>query len=223
MAWQPGDGLRRIFGGGGAGVGNLPTYKGDPKAVPVYGQMGSPEMSRLRGGASQYGDQYGQALQSQGSALGLLHGAAMGQGPSVAQTQLQQSTDAAIAAQLGAQAAGRGGNMAQIGRQASAVGAGQQMAANQQLATLRAQEMMAAQQAFADQANAQAQLAQAGQMGYEGMLANAQQAQLGTQAQWGIGQRELDIQQREGNRGFGLGIGDRITRAIGGLGGVAGL
>lgn len=79
--------------------------------------------------------------------LDLLRAAAMGQGPSAAQAQMQLGTDQAIKAQM-AMAGSRGFNAAAT-RGAQMQGAEMQQQAVNQAAMLRAQEMQAAQQAFA--------------------------------------------------------------------------
>jgi hypothetical protein len=78
--------------------------------------------------------------------LNLLRQAAMGQGPSAAQAQMNAGVDQAIKAQMAA-AGSRGFNAAAM-RGAQMQGAEMQQAAVNQAAMLRAQEMQAAQQAF---------------------------------------------------------------------------
>lgn len=104
---------------------------------------------------------YLQAAQQGGAntaqSLDLLRAAAMGQGPSAAQAQMQAGVDQAIKAQMAA-AGARGFNAAAM-RGAQMQGAEMQQAAVNQAAMLRAQEMQAAQQAFAQGALTQEEMA----------------------------------------------------------------
>lgn len=87
-----------------------------------------------------------QAGQYSPQAIGMMQQAAMGQGPSAAQAQLQAGVDQSIQAQMAA-AASRGFSPAAM-RGAQMQGAQMQQAAVNQAAQLRAQEQQAAQQAF---------------------------------------------------------------------------
>jgi hypothetical protein len=51
----------------------------------------------------------------------------------------------------------------------------------------------------------------------QGFLGDIYGNQLASETQWGLGQRELDLKQREGNRNFGMALGDRVTGALGSL------
>ena len=82
-----------------------------------------------------------------GKQLGLagqLEAQAAGQGPSLAQAQLQQATDQNIAQQMALAASARGGNVGMAQRQAAQNAAAVQQQASQQSAMLRMQEQMAA-------------------------------------------------------------------------------
>jgi hypothetical protein len=112
--------------------------------------------------------------------LDLLRAAAMGQGPSAAQAQMQTGVDQAIKAQMAA-AGARGFNAAAM-RGAQMQGAEMQQAAVNQAAMLRAQEMQAAQQAFAQGALSQEEMArqaaiQAGQINLQQDVARKQAIQ----------------------------------------------
>lgn len=93
---------------------------------------------------------YLRAAQQQGQyspqAFNLMQQAAMGQGPSAAQAQLQSGVDQALKAQMAA--AGSRGFSAAAMRGAQMQGAEMQQQAVSQAAILRAQEQQAAQQAF---------------------------------------------------------------------------
>jgi hypothetical protein len=47
-----------------------------------------------------------------------------------------------------------------------------------------------------------------------GLMGQASGQQLGADTQWGLGQRELDLKQLEGNRAAGMGWFDRIKGAV---------
>jgi hypothetical protein len=82
-----------------------------------------------------------------GKQLGLagqLEAQAAGQGPSLAQAQLQQATDQNIAQQMALAASARGGNVGMAQRQAAQNAAAVQQQAAQQASMLRMQEQMAA-------------------------------------------------------------------------------
>ena len=116
--------------------------------VPKAGQMDPRTMAFLQ--AAQQGGP------NTDPALALLRQAAMGQGPSAAQGQLQAGVDQAIKAQMAA-AGSRGFSPAAM-RGAQAQSADMQQAAVNQAAMLRAQEMQAAQAAFAQSALGQEEL-----------------------------------------------------------------
>lgn len=83
-----------------------------------------------------------QVREGQGEYNQWLKNAAMGQGPSVAQQQLSQGRDQAIAAAASQAAAARGGNAALANRTATQAGANMHMQAARDAAALRAQEQM---------------------------------------------------------------------------------
>lgn len=148
-------------------------------------------------------------LAAQGSALQLMGRTASGQGPSVAQQQMQQAQNRNMAQSMALVGMGRGGNLAGAQQQALGAQAGLGAQSVRDLSLMRAQEQLAAQQAYAQQANAMA----GQQMGYEqlaqqGVIAGGQQ-----NIDWQLGKGALDLerekfqnQQRMGwvNAGVGL-------------------
>ncbi len=155
--------------------------------------------------ANHYSGMGDQARDSQGNALGMMQSAAQGNQPSAAAIQMQQGNDAAVANQM-SMAAGARGAGAMAGAQQQAMGNASQMSTQNQnnMGALRAQEMasargaygnmatgmrsgdLAAQGAAANQSQFQSQmqgqqnaLNQQGQMGYEQMGYNVNNAQLG--------------------------------------------
>jgi hypothetical protein len=118
-------------------------------------------------GAADAGRQLGAARDAQADAMGMYRDAALGQGPSVAQAQLQAQGEQDARRQMQMQAAARGGNMAGQMRAATMAGAAQAQQTRDSLAALRAQEQAAAMQGYAGMADAQAQQAMQQQMQYE--------------------------------------------------------
>lgn len=181
-----------------------------------------------------------QAAQQSGQyspqALQMMQRAAMGQGPSAAQTQMQSGVDAAIKAQLAA--AGSRGFSAAAMRGAQAQGAEMQQAAVNQAAILRAQEQQAAQQAFLqaslDQEQMQRQAAlQAGQINLQQDLGtkqaiqdaiNAQLAGAGQFAGFGTdlakAQAEINLRSAIANQGAGLSAAELQQRGQLGFAGI---
>lgn len=159
-----------------------------------------------------------QGLGAQQNALGMYEQAALGQGPSVAELQMRQGGDQAIANAAAIAAQGRSGNLGSMQRQAGQAGAALGIQTNQAAAQLRAGEQQAALAGYAglgtqmQQAGAQEQLTYAG-FGNQQQLA-AQQ--LGTQ--YDLGRRELAMQQQQNNRQFGMGLGQLIAGGAAGAG-----
>src|SRR5688572_428014 len=109
----------------------------------------------------------------------------------------------------------RGGNLGAQARQAQGAGAAAQMGNAQQMATLRAQEVDAARAGLAGLSTSYTQggLSQeANALGLQGQQAGQS---LAASTQWGLGQRGLDLEQLQGNRGFGLGVMGGLTGAVG--------
>lgn len=147
--------------------------------------------------------------------MGMYRDMAQGNGPSVAEQQMQRGNDQAVANQMAMQAAGTSGNLGSAMRGASAAGAGMSMQANADAAQLRAAEQQAAMAGMAGLATNYTQGGLAQQQGAMGLRAGMAGQQLAADTQWGLGQRGLDLEQIQGNRGFGLGIMKGITGAAG--------
>lgn len=152
------------------------------------------------------GANFEQDRASQMQAMGMLQQAAAGNAPSAAQAQLAAANQQNVTNQLGMAAQARGGTLGAQQRQAAGMGAAGQMATANQVAMMRAEEMAQARNAMAQQANAMA-----GMSG--GMLGQ----NAGLQAQWGMGGRGMDLQALQANRGFGLGVADKVMGAGAGL------
>lgn len=157
--------------------------------------------------ANRYMGMGDQARSSQGDALGMMQQAALGNTPSVAQLQQQQGMQSAIAGQMAMQANARGASgMAQAGYGGAANVAGLQRGGAMDASMLRAQEMANARNAYmqgasgmrgqdlqgqqmgmqmgqygSDLSMRQRALGQAGQLGFEGMGYNVNDAQMGGQ------------------------------------------
>jgi len=105
---------------------------------------------------------------------------ARGEGPSLAQTQLQQATDRTMAQSLGAIKAGMGSQGALAARTAALAGSSQLASQGAQSATLRLQEQQAAQDALASLSQqARGQDIQGSQLGLNAQIAQAQARQAG--------------------------------------------
>lgn len=118
-----------------------------------------------------------EAISQQRALASQLAAQAQGKGPSVARTQLAQTTGENIAAQQALMAGQRGAssNVGALARQAGLVGARTQQQAAGQAATLRAQEQLAAQQQLAGITGQQlGQIAGAQQLGLQGVGAAQQ-------------------------------------------------
>lgn len=146
-------------------------------------------------------------------------GLASGQGPSLAQAQLQQATDRGIAATQAAMAQGRGGNLAAMASQAVNAGAAQQMAANQQAAMLRAQEQQAALAGMAGLAGQMRSQDQSLGLAYEQGLQNALGQQYSGDMQYGLAQQQMEMERRRQNKQL---ASDITGAALGAIGGAAG-
>ena len=154
--------------------------------------------------AAQSRQMAGQSRDQQGQALALQMDAARGNAPSRAEILGRQNIDQGLQAQMAGAASARGGPLAQAAamRQAQTNAAAQQQQGTQQLSAMRAEEMAGARNAamagasgmragdqqgqaldlqttqqWAQNEQAQRQLNQQGQMGYEQMAWNTQKAQ----------------------------------------------
>ena len=198
----------------------LPFYEQSPRNTqPQYGNVLSGATNPWAAGAAGSREQYGDSRGQQQEAMGMYRDMAQGRGPSMAQEQLKQQTQQNTAGQMSMAAQARGGNLAGQQQQAAGAGVGAQMGAQQQAGQIRAQEQMGAMGGLAGMAQQQAGQDNAREMQYNQMLAQAYNAQLGADTEWGLGQRGLDIEQQSENRGFGtrlgLGIGNLIARMRG--------
>lgn len=171
-------------------------------------------------GAADAGRQLGAARDAQADAMGMYRNAALGQGPSVAQAQLQAQGEQDARRQMQMQAAARGGNMAGQMRAATMAGAAQAQQTRDSLAALRAQEQAAAMQGYASMADAQARQALQEQMAYEQLGLGysgqqmgydqhlRQQALMGKNAQFGRRMQGLNM---------GATMAGQFTKALGGI------
>lgn len=144
----------------------------------------------------------------QQAALQMYADQASGNGPSVAEAQLRQQTEANNRAAMAMAARTRGGNLAGMQQQALAAGSGANAATNQAAAALRNQEQQQAMAAYADLSSRMY-----GQgLAYDQLASN--QALQGDQNAlgWYTGKRGLDLQKQASDRQF---YGGLINSGIG--------
>lgn len=153
---------------------------------------------------------YGQDRGAQLGALNAYGQAMTGNAPSLAQAQLMAGRQQGVVDQLGMAAQARGGSLAAQQRQAQGIGAAGAMGLERDMAMQRAAEIEAARAGYAQQANTMAGMS-GGAMGQNADLA----------AQWGLGQRGMDLQALNQRQQFGLGIADRVIGAGLGAGQIA--
>src|SRR5690606_36067945 len=142
-------------------------------------------------------DRAAAGLGAQQDALGMYRQAALGQGPSVAELQMRQGGDQAIANAQTIAAQGRSGNLGASMRQGGQAGAAIGMQTNQQAAQLRAQEQQAGMQGYAGLGTQLQNQALQEQLAYGG-FGNQQQLQaqqLGTQ--YDLARRDLELQRKQ--------------------------
>jgi hypothetical protein len=173
---------------------------GQHEAYQTWGRdVDNPMNRRLEGIAGQYGGQYQGALQQQQGMFNQFGAMAAGQGPSLAQSQLQQGMNQAQQAAVQSSLAARGGNAA--GGQAAAMQAatafGGQAAV--QSAQLAQQEQIAAMQAQAGMANQMAGQGLQGQMGMEGLYQGNLGAQYQGDIDYRLGSRNARANERMGH------------------------
>lgn len=193
----------------GAGVGGM--FSGD-ESVSEYGGYNL-DWSKY----AEAWDQQNQARLQQNEIADMLRARAEGQGPSVAQSQLQQSTQANQAQQLSMANSARGGVMQQAAarRQAIQQGALAQQQSNAQAAGLRAQEIASAQSAYAQNASALRQgdqNAMASQVSAQGLASN--NANSAAQINAGISGGNADRAASRDNALVGMG---KSVLSMGGL------
>lgn len=177
-----------------------------PAPMPISGAEQAANAEKLDALAGAAGRQYEGAYGALGDAKARFDALAAGQGPSVAQAQLEAASGRNIAAQMALAGQARGGNLAQMANQAQATGAGMAMQTQQQMAELRAEEQLAAMNASAGLAGQMAGMANDRQMGTLGMGQQAMAAQADRTMAWGMAQQDQAQRRRESNLGFGLGL-----------------
>ena len=170
------DMLKGLFSGS-QGVSWEPERAASAEQAQQQYQQAQEELARQRGFTTMLGAQVPGALESQRLVQEQLRQQMMGQGPSVAQRQLAQTTGQNVAQQAALLAGQRGAsaNVGLAGRQIGQLGTQAQQQAAGQAATLRAQEQLAAQSGLAGLAGQQlGQMAGAQQLGIQGALQSQQ-------------------------------------------------
>ncbi len=218
---QIGTGLRagkdKHYGAGGYTDQELenflgrPLERGDDRAA-LERQM---SLGRLRGGSESAGGDYGMAQGAQYDALGMYRDQAMGNGPSVAQAQLQSTGDRDMARQMQMQATGRGGNLQATQRAATTAGAAQAQQTRDSLAALRAQEQQQAMAGYAGLGSQMAGQSLQQQAMYEQQLGAANAAQLQGSIQYDLGRREIAAQRARDRTDRNLKWAKFGTKALG--------
>ena len=160
-----------------------------------YGELGQKGMAGLKQGEQAGMAALGFGTDAQKQSLAAYNAMAMGQGPSLATDMMRRQTAQSIAAQqsMQAQAGGAGAF-----RNAAWRGAAQQAAGNQAIAELRSQEQQAAMQGAAGMASQLAGQGLQQQLGYAGMLNQAQISEMNAAANFALQQRALQEQERMG-------------------------
>jgi len=191
----------------GRRVGANPRYNAQQLGLASTDQLGMAQGDYMR------------TLEGQNDALGMYANAAAGNGPTAAQSMLQQAGEQNQARAVALAHQTRGGNVAGANRAALAAGMGMQAQTQQQMAQLRAQEQQAAMQGYAGlgmQMGAQAQQQQAMHLG-------AQQNLLGMQFGDDAHRREAAQRAREARTQrnlawsqYGTGVAGSVLGALGG-------
>lgn len=171
-------------------------------------------VQQLGAQAGRAGGQYQDAFGALGDAKAGFDALAAGEGPSLAQAQLEAQSGRNIAAQMALAGQARGGNMAGMSQAAAATGTGMALQTNQQMAELRANEQLGAMQAGAGLAGQMAGMSSDRELGMMGMGQQAFGAQVAGDMAWRLAQQEAAQRKREANRAFGLGVADRGLGAI---------
>ena len=206
-------GLNQLPGGNG-GLFGLPGVGGnlDPLQKSMAGSAGynpaQPAYDPTRADVErgQGNDVRGQ----QGEYNAWLQNAAMGKGPSVAQSQLSQGRDKAISAAASQAAAARGGNAALANRSAVQTAGNMGMQANRDAAALRAQEQMG----YANQWGQGLQAQRAGDQLGRGQSIDEQKAQLAAQTAYQQNQGQIAAGNAERQQGL---LGDVLGGGPGAL------
>jgi hypothetical protein len=209
-----------------------------------YAQMGQNTGQMNLGNYNNIAGQYGGDTNN---ALSMLQQRANGQGPSIADAQMQQGLSQARQAQMQQAASARGGgaNLVAAEQLAGSNASQQQSASLGQAATARAQEQIGAQQAYGTLANQayatqgglaaqlaqqQAALSQQGQLAYESMRQGVFNQQLGAQqageaanaGAYQFGQNQNMQQQQIDNANRNALVGGLLTTGGAVLGGLVG-
>lgn len=147
----------------------------------------NPAMQRMEGIGAGFGQDYQSALAMQGQMYNQFGQMAAGQGPSLAQAQLQQGMGMASQAATQQMLAARGGNAAGAQMAGASIGSAMGGQAAMASAALRQQEQLAAMQAQAGMAGQMAGQGLQGQLGMEGLYQGA----LGSQLDANLAGRQL--------------------------------
>jgi hypothetical protein len=183
--------MGKVVKGIGKGVGSLGKTVGHAIGLGGAGSVQNGEHLNMNFGQQMADRSQGQQqfLGQQQQLTNQLMQQAQGQGPSIAQAQLQQGTDQNIAQQMAMASSARGGNVGMAQRQA-AMNAGQ---AQQQMAgqagVLRLQEQQGAQQQLGQNLNS-----------FQGGIDNYNQGMIGLANQRDMGQQAANAQ---GGKMFG--------------------
>jgi hypothetical protein len=173
-------------------------------------------VQQLGGQANQAGGQYQDAYGALGDAKAGFDALAAGEGPSLAQAQLEAQSGKNIAAQMALAGQARGGNLNAVTQGAQATGAGMMLQTNQQLAEQRMAEQLAAMNASAGMAGQMAGMSSDRQLGMMGMGQQALGQQVSNDMAWKLAMLDDRRRQQEGNRAFGLnaaGLGLEVAGA----------
>jgi hypothetical protein len=191
------------------------------RPVPMAAEQ-TANVAQLGAQAGQAGGQYQDAYGALGGAKAGFDALAAGEGPSLAQAQLEAQSGRNIASQMALAGQARGGNLSGMAQAAQATGAGMALQTNQQMAELRAQEQLAAMQGAAGLAGQMAGMSSDRQLGMMGMGQQALGSQVDRDMAWRLAQQDARQRQRESNRAFGLGVVDRGLGAVEAGAGMAG-
>lgn len=183
-----------------------------------YGELDQAGMKPLKQGEQAGARALGFGMDAQKRSLSGYEAMAAGQGPSLATDMMRRQTAQSIAAQqsMAAQAGGAGAF-----RNAAWQGAAQQAAGNQAIAEMRAQEQQAAMQGAAGMSSQMAGQGLQQQLGYAGMLNQAQISQMQAAADFALQQRALQEQERMGRfqrrmgwANFGVTTTGKVAEAV---------
>lgn len=191
------------------------TSGGFEMATPMlgrstYGRGLQSQAERQMGGL-------GQARGGQEEAMDAYRTALAGEGPSVAERQMQQGIQQATRQQLQAQAAGRGGNLAAMSARAAGAGAAAQQQAVQQGSMLRAQEQQAALAGMGGLATQMAGQDIQQRLALQQMALGAQTSEMQAQMQHELESRRLAEMEKQGQFNRIMGGIQTGASALGGM------